>query len=266
MPFNINEFKSTLNKYGGPARKSLFVLDIGALKIFNNGMNVSDLRFFCQTASIPGLNYSVTDYYPNSFGIRQTVPIAMSPDQLNVVFMVDSDQMVLRFFHQWMQSIINYNYANGPFSQIENQLPYEVGYRNDFSTTASIKHYSTDSEDRYYEYVFADVFPTQVGPIDVSWSDSNSFSTVTVNFTYSHMITSGSRFGSPTERFSRGTGFLDFLNIIGFNGQAIDQGGLPTTVQDAINTLTRTTTSLYRFNTGVNQIRSGLNNIGNIFT
>jgi hypothetical protein len=265
MPFNINEFKSTMNKYGGPARKNLYVVEIMNGPIGNDGMSVRDLRFFCQTATIPGLNYSVADYYPNAFGAKQSIPISVQPDQFNAVFMLDSDHMVLRFFHQWMQSIINYNYADGPFSQIGDQLPFEVGYKKDFACNILVKHYSTDDPERYYEYVLHDAFPTQVSGVDVSWADNDTFATATVNFTYSHISMSGTRAGNPTERFARGTGYLDFINRLGSSGQLINQGALPRSIQDAVNSFTRINGTLARFNNAFSQVQSGLRNLRNIF-
>lgn len=265
MPFNINEFKSTMYKYGGAARKNLFVVEIMNGPTGNDGMNLRDIRFFCQTATVPGLNYTVSDYYPNGFGVRQSVPTAVQPDQFNAIFMLDSDHMVLRFFHQWMQSIINYNYSQGPFSQVGEQLPFEVGYKKDFACNIVVKHYSTDSQDRYYEYVFHDAFPTQVSGIDVSWADNDSFATVTVNFAYAHMSVSGIKPGTPTERFSRGTGYLNFINRLGTSGQMIQQGSLPQTIQDAVNRFTRINGTIARVNNAFSQVQSGLRNLRNIF-
>lgn len=259
MPFNINEFKSTMNKYGGPVRKNLYIFELADGPGRNSGMKVSDLRFFAQTVTIPGLNYQVTDYFPNTFGVRQTIPTAVTPDPLNAAFMLDSDHMVLKFFHQWMQKVINYNYADGAFSAVNGQLPYEIGYKEDYATTATIKHFSTDSPNNYYEYIFYDVFPTQVTGVDVAWSDNDSYATSTVNFAYSHMKVSGANTATPTERFARGTGYLGLLNRYGIPGQFIEQTGIPQTIQDAVNLYTNFSNKANQINSGFNQIRSGLN-------
>jgi hypothetical protein len=264
MPFNINEFKSTMNKYGGPARKNIFVMEIANAPEFNDGMSLRDLRFFCQTISAPGVNVNVADYYPNGFGVKQSVPIGINQGPFNAVFMLDSDHMVLRFFHQWMQSVINYNFSRGGYSEVSGQLPYEVGYKKDISTRVTIKQYSTDSQDAYYEYVLDGVFPTEVSGVDLAWSDNDSYATVTVNFAYSHMETSGLRPGSPTARGSRGNGYLDLINSVGLPGQVINQGRLPTSIQDAVNALTSFNSGLARINTGFSQIKTGLRSIGNI--
>jgi len=266
MPFNINEFKGTMSKYGGPAKKNLYIFELADGPGRNSGMEVSDLRFFAQTVTIPGLNYQVANYFPNTFGVRQTIPTAVTPDPLNAAFMLDSDHMVLKFLHQWMQKVINYNYSDGAFSAVNGQLPYEIGYKEDYATTATIKHFSTDakanyytdSSANYYEYTFYDVFPTQVTGVDVAWSDNDSYATATVNFAYSHMKVSGEQTATPTERFARGTGYLGLLNRYGVPGQFIEQTGLPRTIQDAINLYSNVTNKANQINSGFSQIKSGL--------
>ncbi len=265
MPFNINEFKSTMNKYGGAARKNLFIVEIANAPDFNDGMSLRDLRFFCQTVQAPGVNITVADNFPNGFGLRQSIPTQMIPAPVNAVFMLDSDHQVVRFFHQWMQSIINFDTSNGIDKTVNGQLPYEVGYVRDISTRITIKSYSTDSQDSYYEYILEDAYPTEIAGETLSWADNNSYATATVNFTYSRMTVSGFKQGKYTERDTRGTGYLDLINRIGTTGQVINQGSLPTSIQDAINSFTRFNTGLNNVNNAFSQIKTGLNTIGNIF-
>lgn len=265
MTFNINEFKSTMNKYGGPARKNLFVMEIASVPAFNDGVSLRDVRFFCQTVQAPGLNFNVTDYYPNTFGVRQSIPTQMTLTPFNAVFMLDSDHMVLRFFHQWMQNVINYDFSKGGYVGWGDQLPYEVGYVSDISTRITIKNYSTDSQDSYYEYTLENAYPTEISAETLSWSDNDSYATATVNFTYSHVNFSGLYSGSSSERNNRGTGLLDLVNRVGTSGQVINQRRLPTSVQDAINAFTRVNTGISNVSNGFSQVKTGLNAIGNIF-
>jgi hypothetical protein len=241
MSFNISEFKSRIDRYGGIARKNLFVADI----VFN-GRNTSiavpnftqsDLRFFCKSATIPGLNVVVQDYRPNGFGLPHSVPTALQPDQVNLVFMMDSQHKVLNFFHQWMQKVVNYDISRGMFSEVNGQLPYEMGYRNDYVSTITLALYSNDTNN-FYEYTLLNAFPTQISPIDVAWDDNDSYSTMTVNFAYSGMTVTGAVEGSPSTRVARGNGLLEFINSVGATSQLINQGSLPRSVQDAIDSFT----------------------------
>jgi hypothetical protein len=242
VSFNISEFKSRIDKYGGLARKNLFVVDITF-----NGRNTnitvpnfsqSDLRFFCQSAILPGLNIQVQDYKPNGFGLPYSVPISLVPDQINLIFMLDSQHRVLNFFHQWMQKIINYDVSRGIFSQVNGQLPYEIGYKTDYVSTLRLSFYSTDLN-THYEYTLLEAFPTQISPINVSWDENNSYATMTVNFSYSGIRVAGATEGNPSTDDARGNGLLQFINNVGRKSQLIKQNNLPKTIQDAIDRFTR---------------------------
>jgi hypothetical protein len=235
MTFNINEFKATMDRYGGPARKNLFEVDLG---VVDKTTGRSDAVFFCKSVTVPGINVEVQDYRPNGFGIRHSIPTAVVPDQLNCVFILDSQHVILSMFHRWMQKVVNYDVSGGIFSQVGDQLPYEFGYKDDFVTKLTIKHYSTDFSG-FYRYEFEDAFPTQVSGVDLSWEDNDSYSTATVNFSYSSMKVDGTNVGTPTDRFARGTGYVEYINRKGVSGQLINQSSLPRTIQDAVDRLTR---------------------------
>jgi hypothetical protein len=240
MPFTINEFKSTLSQYGGPARKNLFEVNLNVIDAVTGR---PDHIFFCKSVTVPGINVTVADYRPNGFGAMQSVPTAFQADQLNCIFILDSRHMIISFLHRWMQKVVNYDVSAGIFSQVDDQLPFEFGYKDDYVTTMTIKHYSTDYSG-YYEYTFEDVFPTQVSGVDLSWEDNDSYSVATVNLAYSSMKVDGTRVGTPTDRYARGTGLVDYINRIGTSGQVINQGSLPRTIQEAIDSYTRITSSI----------------------
>ena len=238
MTFNITDFKSSIQKHGGPARLNLFVVE----------MLNSDLRFFCKSATLPGINVTVQDYYPNGFGIKQSMPVNSTTGDINLVFILDSDHKILSFFHRWMQKVVNYDASNGIFSSVNNQLPFEFGYKDEYAITMNIKYYSSDMQG-YYEYTLYDAFPTQVSPLDVAWDNNDSYATITVNMSFSNMKVTRNvsgvntpvlEPGAPTERLSRGNGLLEFINSVGRTAQLINPNSrLPRSIQDAANSFTR---------------------------
>lgn len=248
MTFSITDFKSRIQRHGGPAKLNLFMVEI---------LN-SDLRFFCKAATLPGINVTVQDYYPNGFGIKQSIPVSSSTGDVNLVFMLDSDHKVLSFLHRWMQKVVNYDVSNGIFSSVNDQLPFEFGYKDEYAVTINIKYYSSDLNG-YYEYTLYDAFPTQVSGIDVAWDNNDQYATVVVNFAFSSMKVTRNvsgidtpvlEPGSPTERLTRGNGLLEFLNSVGRTAQLINSNSLlPRNIQDAINSFTRVSNA-------VNTIRS----------
>jgi hypothetical protein len=261
--FNINEFKTVMNKYGGPAKSNLFVLKINFPNETNSpstasgipGVNPgvryteknqyitsSDLRFFCSEVAIPSLNINVASYRENSIDLSQSMPINLNGPSINATFMLDSDHRVIAFFHSWMQEIINYNARNGLLSSLNgDHYPYEIGYKSDYSCIIEITHYKTDSSgapEEGYTYTFLNAFPTEIGGKNFSWTPNDSIGTVSINFSASSFFFTGSKAGSTISPISRGNGYLDFLNSVGFRGQTFQQTNLPISVQDAINTFT----------------------------
>lgn len=244
MPFSISNFKSIFNgQYGGPARANLFEVELFGPD--SRYMPKRDLMMFCRTASIPTLNLNTVEYRPDGFGRPQSMPVSVSNETVDCVFMLDSNHRVISFFHEWMQKVVNYSTRGGNFSEVDGQLPYEFGYKREYQMDMIIRHYSTDNTGgNFYETRLGGVFPTQLGAVNLSWDDNDSYSTMAVNFSYSNISFSGERTGIPTERFSRGTGFLDFINFIGTRGQVINQTVLPRSIQDAINQFTRVRNSV----------------------
>lgn len=262
--FNINEFKSVMNKYGGPAKSNLFVMKIyfpslpTDLSTNNSGaartqvgvkyskkqdfINDRELTFFCSEVSLPPINVNVASYKENSIDISQSIPINLTTPSINATFMLDSDHRVISFFHSWMQEVINYNTESGLLASINaDHLPYEIGYKSDYACNIDIIHFKTNSTgsiEEGYRYSFYNAFPTEVGGKILSWSPNDNIATVNINFSASSYNFSGSLPGDPVADLSRGNGYLDFLNSVGFRGQSVQQRNLPQSIQDAINTFT----------------------------
>lgn len=187
--FNISEFKARMNRHGGPALTSLFSVTFG-----NNGnipilMSVEDLRFFCSSVSLPGINLELMSYREGGIGYPEFMPMDSTPDALNGVFMMDSNHRILSFFHSWIMGIVNMNASAGP---LRNGLePKEINYKSDYSTTMTIDFYSTYDTSRFYRSVFGGVFPTQVSSLNLSWSDKGTPASLSVNFSYNKVYHEG---------------------------------------------------------------------------
>lgn len=241
--FSINQFKSIIDGRGGPARSSLFIVEIIAPKSTYIDSNV--LRFFCQSVQLPGIDLDTVAYKPRNIGISEFMPVGIAAEQLNCIFMLDSEHTVISFFHEWLQSIVNYDVSGGIFSEVNGKLPYELGYRDEYSTVMTVKHYSSDNPAYYYEYKFYDIFPTKVSSPSLSWAEAETYSSVGVNFSYSSMNFKATETGLPSDRLSRGTSFLDMINSVGFYGEKTN-GSLPSKIQDAIDSFTKIKTTISR--------------------
>jgi len=243
MPFNISDFKSTFDRFGGPARTNLFEVRINRLPRGVSALvSPRDFRFFCSQISVPGINFEQATQI--HVGQRQKVyPMGITTEPVSGLFLCDSSHQIISFFHQWAQQIINYGTAGGNFSEVDGKLPYEVGYKDEYSTDITIHHYTTDSfESRYYETKLEKAFPIAVGDVQLAWSENDSFLQMPISFSYDRISYSGEKVGGRG-RLNRGDGLLGLIGAVaGFTDvvrQTINQGNSPTSIQDAVNRLNR---------------------------
>jgi len=240
MAFKINEFKAGIHKYGGPSHANLFEVTF----TFGNGwapnseMDSRDLTLFCSSAAIPGMQADTATYQPVG-GKAKTYITGMSHDQLACQFMLDSNHQIKSLFHSWMQRVVNYSTAAGNFSEYNGMLPYEVGYRDEYCATCTIKHYTTYANDGYYLTRLNKVFPIALGDVDLNWS-SEGVAVMGVGFQYDSIEYQGEITGSPTTRLNRGNGLFDLLSSVSVIGQTFNLGfSLPDSLQDAVNRVNR---------------------------
>lgn len=209
MTFNINTFKSKMNDFGGPALSGLFVVDFYSTN--SSFLDDYSARFFCKTITTPGVNFSTSEYLPNGFGKPEYVPTGITNEQINAIFMMDSQHRVISFFHEWMRNIGNYVGEDlyGANPRNSNQLAYEFAYKDSYAIDMRIRHFSTDSGNDLggsYDTLLQGVYPTQVSGTDLSW-DANAPMTLTVNFTYTKLKYSSN---IPNTEFSRGNSLQEY--------------------------------------------------------
>lgn len=254
MPFNISNFKSTIDKYGGPARNSLYEVTVSKIKEANSALDPqTEFQFFCQRANFPGIKIenatmSAVSQLPKSF------PLVMSNEPITLTFMVDSDHQILSFFHNWIQRVLNYSTKDGTFGAVgegtDAQFPYELGYKDDYACRMSVKHYSTESlGEKYYEVVLENIYPYTISDMDLSWAEADTVLTVTVTFAYDRIWYSSDKTGIPSQRTNGGIleTLSDLAGLVDVLKQTKDLGK-PRSIQDAVNRLNRIRNSYEKVN------------------
>jgi len=251
MPFNISEFKSQFDRYGGPAMSNLFSVQVTLpeklrARIQPTENNAFDMghtfTFFCNKIDLPAVAINTSEVAYTGQMKKKHPTRVQNPGPMAASFFVDSDHHVLRFFHAWAQNIVNYNKGDNSFAEVDGKLPHEVGFKKDFSCDMIIKHYSTDTyPDVYYETKLQGVWPVSIGALGLDWSTKTAL-TLDVSFTVTDMSFSGAKTGKTNSRLSRASGLLDILGDIAGFGDAVRgtlKSGKPTSIQDAINKLDR---------------------------
>lgn len=246
MAFSISEFSAEVNKRG-LAQNNLFFVTITlpqVISVLHDDMPSRDLTFMCRSVDLPSLDVGTAQVRQQGYGLAEHRPTNFGFDNLQTVFMVDGDFGVTKFFHRWIQEIVNFDTSGGIVSEVNGKLPFEFGYKDDVAATITVHVYSTAAQTVEYTYEFGKAWPISVPGTQVAWENSAEIMTQPVGFTYSSLKVSGAKTGNANDDLSRGNGLLTYLSSLNSYGQAISQISRPTSVQDAINEITNVSTIL----------------------
>jgi hypothetical protein len=237
MAFNINEFRSQIASRG-LAKSSLFYVTITLPNTLANSVgsiiDSNTLSFFCETASLPGMDLQLSEIRKHGYGKAYKRPMDFTENSLPLVFMVDAEFGVMKYFHRWMQSIFNYNNGSAVREDPQGKLPYEFEYHDNYTATIEIYMFSSNDIEKVYHYKFSKAYPTSIGQVDVAWEINDQIMKLPVTFEYDYMSTEALEWGSIRPDLSRQNGVLTYLSSLNSYGQAIAQIQRPTNVQDAI--------------------------------
>lgn len=250
MAFNINTFSKKISEHG-LAQSNLFYVRIATPQVIADAMNdvnvVKDIEFFCRSVTLPEMDISTSDIQHQGFGATTRRPQGMTFQVIPAVFMMDSEFGVMKFFHRWAQSIINYDTSAGTFSDVGGLTPYEMGYKSEYATTMTIVVYSYASESITYTYKLGGVYPVNIGNVSAAWENTAEIMTLPVGFTYDTIEVSGAQTGVVADRAHGINGLLTWFSSINSYAQAITGLKKPTSIQDAINSVTNISTIVNSF-------------------
>lgn len=240
MAFNISEFSSKVNQHG-LARDNLFFVTISPPRVLSGvEMPAGDLSFFCRSVALPALNVTTVDVQNQGYGLAQKMPGALPFDNLNTVFMVDSNFKVKQFFQRWMQHVVNYDNSRGYNYEFNGALPFEIEYKENFVGRIEIAVYSYHSNEVKFRYRFDNAFPVSVGDITIAWDQNDSIMVMPVQFAYDIYVTDSIGQSTKASRINPSRGFggggVDgFVTSLGNFGQVLDSIGIDTPIQDIVN-------------------------------
>ena len=247
MAFSIKDFNAQLHKHG-LAKSNLFVLKITLnenLTFLEESMATQDMTFLCRSAEVPEIAVQTVDFKPRGYGPSEKRPNGFELPLLPTVFMVDSNFGVTRFFHRWMQDIVNYDIDAGYLSEINGgQRPYEFGYRDDYACTIEVTVFSQNQTDKTYSYKFYNAYPTSVGSQQVAWENAGEVMTLPVQFAYDGIKVEATTTGELTGDTNSANGILGLLSSLNTFGQALNNLNRPRNIQDLVNTVTDVNTIL----------------------
>jgi hypothetical protein len=179
MAFNVDEMLGVINGLGGLTKSSKFLVRIiPPRQLF--GLAGSYLDFLCDSASLPGVSWTTDEIRMPGYG-----NIEKRPYSSVLTFYNDSDGRVLRFFHQWMQSVYNFNENTNPNATAKNLFNNTFAYPQEYYGNVEIYHFD-DSGVNVINYTLIEAYPLRVDDVAVDWNQDSTLLKIPVVFAYTY--------------------------------------------------------------------------------
>ena len=166
MAFNIQNFRSNINKSKGIARVSNFRVLFSGQILQNNGIQA--LAMLCHSTVLPGRGINGNPV--RTHGPSRINPSILIYDDISMTFYCTNDSLFPKpLFEEWQDAIIEATTGM-------------VNYPDNYTTDIEIEEFDTGKI--IYSVKLIDAFPILVAPSSVDWSQGNSPQTVTVTFNF----------------------------------------------------------------------------------
>lgn len=190
MAFNIANFKSTVNHYGGFQKTNKYKVQFLPPPIMMPQMAVfRDLEYFAEQALLPGVNFETHDVRRYGYGPMEKRPTGHVFNDFVVVFTGDGYSKVHKAMYEWLSAISPFDMSLG----ITTDRPYLVAYKDTYVTDLHVKTFNEkgfeqNTLDTEYEpnldIVLREAFPIAISDVGLGWSDHNNYVKFTVHFAY----------------------------------------------------------------------------------
>ncbi len=204
--FNISEFSSRINKYGGIGDTSKFLVNIVPppcvdynlnrlfqasgeppnrtedIKVFDRS-SANELIFLCNKTSLPGLRINTVGIQNFGYGAIERRPVRAEFSTITLNFFVDVSGISYGFFTKWLSNIVNYNDESVGSKTSAGAFFNEIHYKTNYASKMSIYMFDT-AGNGFIEVNLSDVFPIGMGEINLDWASTNDIAILPITFSY----------------------------------------------------------------------------------
>lgn len=153
-----------------------------------------DINMWCDSASLPGVQFENTRVRRYGYGPNRTRPLAPAFQDVALTFIADAKGLNWYFFRNWFLSVGNFDSRNGvsdgvapaDATVLSGNNPYdtyEVGYEEDYITNLYVSAFD-DAGNEIIRAVYQDAYPTALSDIQMDWGDDGKIAKFAVSFTY----------------------------------------------------------------------------------
>jgi len=244
MAFNINQFASKVNAVNSLYRPSMFYVEItpppwvfkssGLFGNLSTAINLSNLRFLCSSANLPGVNTLLADVRTQGYGPIERRPYGVIFSDVATTFFMDNANVTLSFFHKWMQNIVQFNDSKTGATS-DGGYPFEVGYYKDYATTVTIYFIDETGGFGIRRVELLNAYPTSVGDVTLNWNSTDDLALLPVNFTFKSFTTDWLEPVGTQGIVDRLFSALDQFQKIRTSVSTLQNLQAPSSVADAVN-------------------------------
>jgi hypothetical protein len=177
MAFNVNEFRAKLEK--GGARSNLFEVVL-AVPVAAAAFPTEEFTFMCRATSLPASRVGVISV--PYFGREVKMAGDREFDDWNVTVINDETFDVRNAFERWQSAVASYATVGNNQRQLG-----VTSNPNSYVATAAINQLGKEG-DVVKTVQIINIFPQEIGAIELSWDQSTEIETFDVTFAYDYFI------------------------------------------------------------------------------
>jgi hypothetical protein len=148
----------------------------------------------CDTAILPGVRLMKDETIRRyGYGPIERVPYSAQFNEITLNWILDGRGELIKFFDDWMHSIVNYDSAGGRDMKTGRRIgnisysPYELGYKDDYSNPKmSIVVYDRRLK-QVIVYDVYDVFPSAINDVPIAWGEQDTLLKYSIELSYTDM-------------------------------------------------------------------------------
>ena len=189
----IEQSRAGIRKWG-IEKPSLTYVGFTPPRVFDNVIHnaesiIRDLvSLRAERVATPGIQIGTSSVRRYGVGPVEKMPHTASFGDVSVSFIGDARGVIHQFFYAWLRGIVGFHdvprqgHAN---DELYRRSPFEVGYRNQYSTTVEIITYD-EIQEKIGTVKLYNAYPTAIGEIARGWDNVNDLVRIPVTFTYTH--------------------------------------------------------------------------------
>jgi len=194
---NINDFQSSINSKG-VLQTNRFVCSFNVPPYLreNNALDPEQQQLIslrCEAATFPGMSITTLDQPRLGYGPLEFMPHNATLDDVTLTFLVDAYGDIHKLFYEWFNVIVNIQGSRGQsrlnaltnYGSGGSAAPFEVGYKDKYTTDIEIKIFDKYAEEReVMKVTIYKAYPKVLPSMNLAWGSDDELIRLSIPFTY----------------------------------------------------------------------------------